>query len=541
MSLNVLLITGGQHHDFDRVAASLAATLKSAGMQVHAARDGAGIASGKFEVVLLFTQGDQLDAGAVDYLAKFVRNGGGLVALHSSNASIKNETLARLIGSRFKTHGKPFDYTVSVSDPDHPIAHRVQSFRVHDELYFIEKAADFQTFLTTSIDNEKLPLGYTRVEGKGKVVYLANGHTIAVLEHPTFRQLLLRSVRYAAGEDWMNKTVNVAAIGYGGAFNMGKLHLESCNKAKMKAVAVCDVDEKRTATAKADFGQHMRTFSRVDDLLEKSDAELCIIITPHNTHAPLAIQCLQSGRHIVTEKPFTISIDEATSVIEAARKAGKMATVFHNRRWDGDFLTIRNLVESGAIGDVYKIECFWGNFAEPKADWWRSRKDITGGALHDWGAHFTDWVLQLMPYKIESVSGFFEKKVWPQTTIEDHAEAVVRFEGGRIAQLETSAMAAVGKQRFRILGTRGAIEQRGWDAKDGIHVVTYKDGQLIDSTVPCQKSDWDGFYRNVADHLILGEELIVKPEEARKVIAVVDLAEQSSKQGGRPLPLPFEQ
>jgi predicted dehydrogenase len=308
----------------------------------------------------------------------------------------------------------------------------------------------------------------------------------------------------------------------------------------MTPVAVCDVDPKRTASAKEELGQEIQTYNAVDHLLEKSDAELCIIITPHNTHAPLAIQCLNAGRHVVTEKPFTITIDEATRVIEAARAAHRMATVFHNRRWDGDFLTIRRLIEKGTIGDVFHIECFFGGYNEPTPTWWRSYKPIAGGAMHDWGAHFVDWVLQLMPHQIESVSGHFAKRMWHRVSIEDYTFAQVRFEGGRTASIEQSSIAAIGKSRFRILGTLGGIEQKGWDAKDGIDVVRFDDGQRITMNVPCAKSDWDGFYRNVADHLILGEPLEVTPESARKVIAVIDLAEQSSQRGGTPLPLPFE-
>jgi predicted dehydrogenase len=182
-----------------------------------------------------------------------------------------------------------------------------------------------------------------------------------------------------------------------------------------------------------------------------------------------------------------------------------------------------------------------GGYGEIKTDWWRSYKEISGGAFHDWGAHFCDWVLNLMPYNIESISGDFSKRMWHQVSIEDHTLAHVRFEGGRTATIEQSSIAAIGKQRFRILGTLGGIEQKGWDAKDGIRVVSYQNGQKFDGTVPCMKDDWDGFYRNVADHLILGEPLAVTPESARKVIAVINLSEESSKKGGVPIKPPFEQ
>src|SRR4029078_585953 len=120
-----------------------------------------------------------------------------------------------------------------VTDPEHPIAHRIQPFRVTDELYVLEPLSDFRTFLTASSGGNTQPMGYTTNEGKGRVVYLANGHHPQSLAVKAWQQILVRSIRYAAGEDWSKKNVKVAAIGYGGAFNMGKLHLESCQKARM--------------------------------------------------------------------------------------------------------------------------------------------------------------------------------------------------------------------------------------------------------------------------------------------------------------------
>jgi len=542
----VLLITGGKWHDYAAGAQVMGDALRAAGATVTATEDAAAIGSlagGAYDCVLLYTQGDRFDDAQIDALARFVRGGGGLVGVHSAaDTNTASEPFAKLMGGVFKTHGPVFDFQVDVSDPDHPIAHRVQPFRIVDELYVLEPRSEFRTFLTAWWEGKPQPMAYSREEGKGRVVYLANGHHAQALSNPAWQQILGRAVRYAAGEDWAKRTVKVAAIGYGAAFNMGKHHLTSAGKARMTAMAVCDIDPARLPAARADFGEGLTTYGTVDDLLGKSDCELCIVITPHNTHAPLSIQCLEAGRHVVTEKPYTITVADATRVIETARRAKRMATVFHNRRWDGDFLAIQHAVRSGAIGEVFKVECFFGNYAEPRTDWWRASKEVSGGAFYDWGAHFVDWVLQLMPHKIESVSGAFHKLAWHQVSIEDHTEAFVRFEGGRTAHIEQSALAAVEKARFRILGTLGAIElKRAWAKDEGLRVVSYRSGQRVDGTTPFFKDDWDGFYRNVADHLILGEPLAVTPESARKVIAVLALAEESSKRGGAPVPLPFEQ
>ncbi|HEY0007192.1 MAG TPA: hypothetical protein VGB55_00580, partial [Tepidisphaeraceae bacterium] len=108
---------------------------------------------------------------------------------------------------------------------------------------------------------------------------------------------------------------------------------------------------------------------------------------------------------------------------------------------------------------------------------------------------------------------------------------------------EQGTINSVRKSNWRILGTQGGIEKASWDwdHKEGLNVTSFVSGQRVDSVVKFEKGDPDAFYRNIADHLILGEPLNVTPESARKVIAVLSLAEASSRQGGMPLKLPFEQ
>ncbi len=541
---NVLVLAGAaaQFPQYPRDGVHLTTALTQAGFDATQTTDAGMLSSlgtGKFQVVVLYTFGDFLNDAAIESLAKFVRAGGGLVGIHTAIAtSPNNETLGKLFGARI-VKGYIGEHKITVSDPNHPIAHRVQDFRMDDELYVTEKKSDFHAFLSTSFEADQHPMGWTRSEGGGKVVYLGNGHTPGGLQHPTFKQLLTRSVRFAAGEDWSNRTLSCAAVGYGAQFSMAKQHLRSAEKARLTTKAICDIDAKRLEAASAEFGPTLQTYPSYDEMIQQCDAELIMVITPHNLHAPMAIKALAAGRHVVSEKPFTCTTAEATAVIDAAKKANRMATVFHNRRWDGDFVTIRDIVRTGVIGDVFHVECGFGSFGEPR-DWWRSYKEPSGGALFDWGAHFVDWILQIMPHKIESVSGDFKKLKYPAFSNEDFTSAHIRFEGGRSASVEQGCVNAIGKAKYRILGTNGGIEMLHGE-KEVIRVVSYKDGHRIESKYPIGTSDWDGFYRNVADHLLLGEPLIVTAESARKVIAVLDLAEQSSKQGGVPVKLPFEQ
>ena len=95
------------------------------------------------------------------------------------------------------------------------------------------------------------------------------------------------------------------------------------------------------------------------------DLDLVVNITPHALHAGLTMQCLRSGRHVVSEKPFCLTVDEASSIIRAGRRAKRMVSVFHNRRWDGDYLAIRDAVDRGLLGEVYHSESWCGNTAGP--------------------------------------------------------------------------------------------------------------------------------------------------------------------------------
>jgi scyllo-inositol 2-dehydrogenase (NADP+) len=543
---NALLITGGDiaSHNYAQATEILTSALSSTGkIKVTATHDAVAMKNlSNYDVVIIFTDGDFFDDAAIDSLVRFVHSGKGLVTLHTAAATNKSsDALGRLIGSRI-TAGKVTEHHAIIVDAQHPITHRVQNFRINDEIHVLEPLGEYRTLAAAYLEGKKQPLLYVKNDGAGRVVHMAHGHSLQGLKNPGWQQLFTRSVRFAAGEDWSGKTIKCAALGYGGAFNMGKAHLESCKKNLMLPTAVCDLDPARTATAKAELGEHIVAYNDVSKMLNESDAEMVIVITPHNTHAALSRQVLESNRHVVTEKPYTITVEEATTVIELALQKQKMATVFHNRRWDGHFKALKKVVDSGAIGEVFQIECQSGGFGEPKPDWWRASKAISGGSIYDWGAHFTDWILQIMPWKIQAITGAYHKLRWFSNDNEDHTVAGIRFEGGRTATLEMSSVAAIGKPSWRVLGTHGAIELKSiWNKDDGLNVVSHINGYEHKGRVPFMQDDWDGFYRNIADHLLVGEPLAVTPESARDVIAVLSLSEVSSKQGGIPVVLPYAQ
>ena len=131
--------------------------------------------------------------------------------------------------------------------------------------------------------------------------------------------------------------IKVGVIGYGGAFNMGRGHLNEMKRAGMTPAAVAEIDPKRLEVAAQEF-PGIETYTSVTAMLKKSDVHLLAIITPHNTHAELTIQCLTAGRHVVCEKPMAVTTRECTAMIKAAQKNNVFLSVYHNRHWDGGIL-----------------------------------------------------------------------------------------------------------------------------------------------------------------------------------------------------------
>ena len=328
------------------------------------------------------------------------------------------------------------------------------------------------------------------------------------------------------------KDIKVGTIGYGGAFNMGRSHLDEMKKAGMTPVAICDVDGERLKVAQADF-PGIETYTSIATMLKKSDVNLIAIITPHNLHARQAVQCLNAGRHVVCEKPFAITTAECDRMIAAAKKNGVMISTYHNRHWDGCILQAVKVVKSGAIGDVVRIEAHMGGYGMP-GPWWRSSKSISGGILYDWGVHLLEYSLQLIDAPIAEVSGFAKtghwapKSAWKQDTNEDEAMAVVRFKTGQWLQLSISAVDSNPK------GDRGMLEITGTEGTYmmcGTKVITHKGKETVTTQMPDPPSEGWRLYQNVADHLVKNTKLVITGEWARRPIHILDLANQSAKKG----------
>ncbi|MFP4058059.1 MAG: Gfo/Idh/MocA family protein [Candidatus Brocadiia bacterium] len=334
--------------------------------------------------------------------------------------------------------------------------------------------------------------------------------------------------RYKRAQD-----IQVGCIGYGGAFHMGRAHLSQMQQAGMSPVAVCDLDPQRLEVAEEEF-PGIETYDSPTKLLKQSDVDLLAIITPHDTHARLALQCLRAGRHVVCEKPMALTTAECDRMIKAARDKDLLLSTYHNRHWDGCILEARERIrERGMIGEVFRIEAHMGGYGKP-GDWWRSSKSISGGILYDWGVHLLEYALQLIDADIVEVAGFAKTGFWgPQTawkgdTHEDEGFAVVRFADGAWLTLAISHLEAHPKPgQLEITGTEGAYIMDGgsWE------IVTPTRNQTVIRRGRNRPSEGWRFYQNIADHLVGGTPLVITPEWARRPIHILDLADRSARRG----------
>lgn len=331
--------------------------------------------------------------------------------------------------------------------------------------------------------------------------------------------------------------IKVGVIGYGGAFNMGKSHLNEMKKAGMTPVAVAEIDKARLKVAEEEF-PGIETYNSVDKMLKQSDVNLITIITPHNTHAKLALKCLKAGKSVCCEKPLAITTAECDAMISEAKKHKVVLSTYHNRHWDGCILeAVKRIKKQKTIGDVVRIEAHMGGYRCP-GDWWRSSKKTSGGITYDWGVHLLEYALQLIDDDITEVTGFAKKGHWAKQNkfksdcIEDEGFIVTRFKKGAWLTLTITNIDSFAKGEDRgqleITGTEGTYIFDGGTYKIIKH---NKNGSKTVTTGKNQNSKGYLFYQNVADHLVKGTELIISGEWSRRPIHILDLGNKSAITG----------
>jgi len=505
------------------------------------------------QVVILDGDIGPLDLEEEEMLRDFVERGGGLVCIgDATEAYHEQPVLGDVLGNVHGICTPRSEIIARVADADHYMTRRVAPFfAVLEGVYILDVVSpDAQILWKTSWRYAIYTLAYTRSYGEGRVFCTTLGSDARTREHPVFCQVIERAIRFSAGVDEREKTKRVAMIGYGA---IGLEHGTAISNVPGLAYAlVCDRNEERLAIARRAF-PGIETCTDLEQVARDPEIDVVIVSTPPSTHADISMQMLRAGKHVVSEKPFCLTTAEADEMIRLARQKQLALTVYQCRRWDPDFLAIQRVLKEQTIGDVFHIETFIGGFAHP-CDYWHSHEPISGGVFYDWGSHYLDWILQLLPDSVVSVRGVEHKRVWHDVTNADHSAVYLRFAGGQEAEFMHSDIAAAPKPKWYILGTKGAIvghwrqetiKTRLWsgdlieerlalsEALPEIDVYTRElSGEIHQQRLMLPEPPAYAFHRNLANHLHNGELLAVPPEESRRNITVMEAAKRSAERGG---------
>ncbi|EJL29641.1 oxidoreductase [Novosphingobium sp. AP12] len=285
--------------------------------------------------------------------------------------------------------------------------------------------------------------------------------------------------------------IGVGIIGNGMATRVFHApYIRACQDLELKAVVARRPDAEAPAEGVA-------IVPDVETLLADPAIGLVVVATPSATHAEIARQVLEEGRHVVVEKPFTLELAEARALAALAQERGLVLSVFHNRRWDTDFLAVRSAIEQGLVGRVVHFESHFDRFRPQVRDRWREDGSPGSGVWYDLGPHLADQALLLFgrPEAVSAdIASFREGSGAP-----DWAHVVLRYPDKRVI-LHAGMCVAGGEPRFRVHGTGGTLIKQKLDPQEAQSVAGLRpgDAEWGEDADPLVHFDGEGASREIA-------------------------------------------
>jgi scyllo-inositol 2-dehydrogenase (NADP+) len=312
----------------------------------------------------------------------------------------------------------------------------------------------------------------------------------------------------------------------------------------------------RSGTSAQEAYPNVKIVRDLEELLAIDSISLVAIATPNQTHFPFAKRCLEAGRHVVVDKPFTNTLAEASELVDLARRHDRVLTVYQDRRFDGDFRTVRELLAKGSLGKIARFESAFDRCRpQIRTNSWKEKPAPGSGVFFDLAPHLVDQALQLFPPP-ESVLA--DIRVEREGSLTDDAfDLTFYYKDGMRAVLEESMLAPDPRPHYRIQGTRGVYVKHALDPQEALlragHPASGEDwgvepekdwgtmtlwngGELTHQKVPTKRGDYRDFYAQVRDAIEAQATAPVTLDEALRLMYTLELCVESSRKRA---PLPF--
>lgn len=337
----------------------------------------------------------------------------------------------------------------------------------------------------------------------------------------------------------MQPILNVALVGYGFVGKVFHAPLIA-NTPGLRLHTVVSSDAAKVLTDHP--GMHV--VAEPEATFADPDIDLVVVAAPNPVHAALASAALAQGKHVVVDKPFTVTLQQAQQVVADAERAGRIVSVFQNRRWDADFLTLRKLIAEGALGEVMEFHSHFDRYRPVVADRWRERDEPGSGLWYDLGPHLLDQALQLFGMPEAVFADIALQRDGAMTA--DYFHVLLRYPKLRVV-LHAGSLVSGQALRFAVHGTRASYLKHGLDSQEdalrkggipgqaGWGMDPLPGGLSTESAdgmkaEPMQgiPGDYVRYYAAMRDAILHGGTAPVTPQQALEVMAMLEWALESS-------------
>lgn len=340
-----------------------------------------------------------------------------------------------------------------------------------------------------------------------------------------------------------NKIFNIAIIGLGGMGDWHRKLIEDIDN--LRVCGSYDIDEKRQEYARKNG---IRTYSSLEEILEDDKVDIVLCAVPNDLHKEISIKALKVGKNVVCEKPATITSSDFKEMMEAEKDSRGILVIHQNRRWDEDFLTVKNLYDEKVLGNVFKIESRVHGSRGIPGDW-RQEAEHGGGMVLDWGVHLLDQAYLMINEKIKSVYATLTHVT--NEIVDDGFTVELTFESGLVYVVEVGTSNFIELPRWYVLGSDGTaiindwnlngkvVRIKDWSKNDAVPIKTAAgltktmaprtEDTIKEEKLPIINSDIKDFYKNVMSTIEGKSVIAVKNEEVLRVMELMEVIFESAR------------